>query len=80
MKKKILIVIAMLAALFSTPMGMVHVNAEDENRIVYISKTGSKYHYSSICSGMKNPRSVTLRENVFQKKFKNQEKHKSLEE
>ena len=38
MKKKILIVIAMLIALFSTPMGMVHVNAEDENRIVYISK------------------------------------------
>ena len=62
MKKKILIVIAMVIALFSTPMGMVHVNAEDENRIVYISKTGSKYHYSSICSGMKNPRSVTLRD------------------
>lgn len=48
MKKKILIVIAMVIALFSTPMGMVHVNAEDENRIVYISKTGSKYHYSSV--------------------------------
>ena len=62
MKKKILIVIAMLAALFSTPAGITHVNAEDENRIVYVSKTGSKYHYSSICSGMKNPRSVTLRE------------------
>lgn len=62
MKKKILIVIAMIIALFSTPVGMVHVNAEDENRIVYISKTGSKYHYSSICSGMKDPRSVTLHE------------------
>ena len=52
----------MLAALFSSPAGITHVNAEDENRIVYVSKTGSKYHYSSICSGMKNPRSVTLRE------------------
>ena len=52
----------MLAALFSTPVEMIDVNAEDENRIVYISKTGSKYHYSSICSGMKNPRSVTLRD------------------
>ena len=33
MKKKILIVIAMVIAFFSTPMGTVHVNTEDGTKI-----------------------------------------------
>lgn len=36
----------------------------DNGTTVYVSKTGSKYHLRSTCSGMKNPRAMTLREAV----------------
>lgn len=36
----------------------------DNGTTVYVSKTGSKYHLRSTCSGMKNPRPMTLSEAV----------------
>lgn len=37
-------------------------SCEDLSRIVYCSRTGSKYHYVSTCSNMSNPISMTLAE------------------
>lgn len=34
--------------------------AQDGSRIVYVSRTGTKYHYVKDCSGMRNPSSMTL--------------------
>lgn len=34
--------------------------AQDASRIVYVSRTGTKYHYVKDCSGMTNPLSMTL--------------------
>lgn len=36
----------------------------ENDTTVYVSKTGSKYHLRSTCSGMKSPRSMTLSEAV----------------
>lgn len=37
-------------------------NIQYNGRTVYRSKTGTKYHYSSTCSNMKNPTEITLDE------------------
>ncbi|WP_461546261.1 cell wall-binding repeat-containing protein [Senegalimassilia anaerobia] len=34
----------------------------DMNRTVWVSRKGTKYHYSSTCSGMKNPIAMTLQQ------------------
>ncbi|KAB1636049.1 hypothetical protein F8C90_10040, partial [Ellagibacter isourolithinifaciens] len=36
----------------------------DMSRTVWCSRSGSKYHYSSTCSGMKNPIAMTLQQAV----------------
>ena len=36
----------------------------DMERTVWCSRSGSKYHYSSTCSGMKNPIAMTLQQAV----------------
>ena len=34
----------------------------DMSRTVWVSRKGTKYHYSSACSGMKNPIAMTLQQ------------------
>ena len=38
------------------------LTTQDDSRIVFVPRTGSKYHFSSTCSGMRNPRSMSLGE------------------
>ena len=47
----------------SLQQGDIELQA-DMNRTVWCSRTGSKYHYSSSCSGMKNPVAMTLQQAV----------------
>lgn len=44
-----------------TANGDVIANA-DMSRTVWVSRKGTKYHYSSTCSGMKNPIAMTLQQ------------------
>lgn len=39
----------------------INANA-DMSRTVWVSRKGTKYHYSSTCSGMKNPTAMTLQQ------------------
>ena len=63
MKKKISI-FSMLLVVFLLFTQIKAIYCEDYNRIVYVSRTGTKYHYSSICSDMNNPISMTLQEAI----------------
>lgn len=44
-----------------TANGDINANA-DMNRTVWVSRKGTKYHYSSTCSGMKSPTAMTLQQ------------------
>ncbi len=63
MKKKMSI-FSMLLVAFLLFTQIKAIYCEDYNRIVYVSRTGTKYHYSSICSDMKNPIAMTLQEAI----------------
>ena len=42
--------------------GLLDASDADEGPLVWVPRSGSKYHSKSNCSGMKNPRQVTLAE------------------
>ena len=58
------VALALLVALAVSFAPATLAHAQDMSRIVYVSRTGSKYHYVSNCSGMKNPTSMTLQEAI----------------
>lgn len=58
------VALALLVALAVSFVPATLAHAQDMSRIVYVSRTGSKYHYVSNCSGMKNPTSMTLQEAI----------------
>ena len=51
------------ASIETLQQGGIELQADME-RTVWCSRSGSKYHYSSTCSGMKNPIAMTLRQAV----------------
>ena len=59
-----LIVIAFLVLLVSSLIAPASAYAQDMSRTVWVSKTGSKYHYVQSCSGMRNPVAMTLSEAI----------------
>lgn len=42
--------------------GLFDDSDADDGPMVWVPRSGSKYHSKSTCSGMKNPRQVTLKE------------------
>ena len=51
------------ASIETLQQGGIELQADME-RTVWCSRSGSKYHYSSTCSGMKNPIAMTLQQAV----------------
>ena len=51
------------ASIETLQQGGIELQA-DMSRTVWCSRSGSKYHYSSTCSGMKNPIAMTLQQAV----------------
>ena len=58
------VALPLLMALALTFITVTSAFAQDMGRIVYVSRTGTKYHYVSTCSGMKNPQQMTLQEAI----------------
>lgn len=56
--------LSLLIALALTILAVTPAFAQDMERIVFVSRTGTKYHYVSTCSGMKNPQQMTLQEAI----------------
>lgn len=54
------VLLLLFAALAACAFFPINSYADDGDRVVWVSKTGSKYHYIQDCSGMKNPIETTL--------------------
>ena len=65
MKKSKLIrmICVLLFTFFLSPL-TIHAYEKDASSVVYVSRTGNKYHYVENCSGMKNPSRMTLQEAI----------------
>lgn len=56
---RILLLLVCSLAIVGTP-----AYAQDSSRVVYCSRSGTKYHYVKTCSGMTNPTQMTLGEAI----------------